>query len=131
MATPHGDGSHPAGQPGDIHRRQTNLLRAVAPENRPQHLTPPVAVRAQVWLYPAALAVTPLDSLETSTGIQRFFCVPSPNGLVVPPPALEPPHGSHGAGVPSPAVMAVIPLDSPETSTGVSIVVVPSPSWPK
>ena len=34
----------------------------------PQHLTPPLVVRAQVWLSPAAIAATPLVRPVTSTG---------------------------------------------------------------
>ena len=43
----------------------------------PQHLTPPPLVSAQVWISPAAIAVTPLARPETSTGtllpvVERF-----------------------------------------------------------
>ena len=57
----------------------SRAVAQLAIEVSPQHLTPPAAVRAQVWLPPAAMAATPLDSPETSTGVQRLVVVPSPS----------------------------------------------------
>src|SRR3990170_2116228 len=37
----------------------------------PQQLTPPAAVRAQVWRKPAAMVATPLPRPETFTGVGR------------------------------------------------------------
>ena len=74
--------SHPAGQPGDVHRRK-RFSCVPSPSwpalLYPQHLTPPAAVRAQVCYSPAAMAVTPLDSPVTSTGVRRSVVVPSPS----------------------------------------------------
>ena len=44
----------------------------------PQHLTVPLASRAQVWYPPAATAVAPLSPL-TVTGVVRLVSVPSPS----------------------------------------------------
>ena len=62
-------------------RRSASSCRRPAGHSQlyPQHLTPPAAVRAQVWSYPAAMAVTPLDSPVTSTGVRRSVVVPSPS----------------------------------------------------
>ena len=122
-----GYGSDPAGQPEDIHRGQAARRRVVAQLASevisPAH-DPTRQIRAQVWVDSAAMAVIPLDSPETSTGVRRFVVVPSPSvAIVVIPPALDPTRGRSAAQVWSyPAAMAVTPLDSPETSTGVSAV---------
>src|SRR5205807_817327 len=46
---------------------------------QPQHLTPPALVSAQVWEPPVAMAMTPLVSPETSAGVERLVCIPSPS----------------------------------------------------
>jgi hypothetical protein len=45
----------------------------------PQHLTPPLLVKAQVCSYPAEMAATPLLNPTTSTGVKRVVVVLSPN----------------------------------------------------
>src|SRR5439155_12116393 len=55
---------------------------------RPQHLTPPALVSAQVWKSPAEIAATPLGSPETATGVWRSVIVPSPSW----PEPLSPQH---------------------------------------
>src|SRR5690606_18282270 len=98
----------------------------------PQHLTPPLLVRAQVWSHPAAMAATPLCSPTTPTDVRRLAFVPSPNW----PSALSPQHLTPPAVVRAqvwrfPAVMALMPLCSPTTPTDVSrLTFVPSPTWP-
>src|SRR5438309_11915128 len=54
----------------------------------PQHLTPPPLVSAQVSTSPAAIAVTPLASPVTPTGVSRSVRVPSPSW----PQTLQPQH---------------------------------------
>ena len=54
----------------------------------PQHLTAPPLVSAQLWTPPAAIAVTPLCSPETSTGVELSVVVPFPSC----PKALKPQH---------------------------------------
>ena len=54
----------------------------------PQHLTAPPLVSAQLWRLPAAIALTPLCSPETSTGVELSVVVPSPSC----PAALSPQH---------------------------------------
>jgi hypothetical protein len=46
---------------------------------QPQHLTPPASVSAHVCASPAAIAITPLERPETSTGVWRSVVVPSPS----------------------------------------------------
>src|SRR5439155_794476 len=98
----------------------------------PQHLTPPALVSAHVWASAAAIAVTPLERPETSTGVSRSRRVPSPTA----PPALKPQHLTPPALVSAhvwspPAAIAVTPPERPETPTGVRRRRrVPSPSFP-
>src|SRR3990172_8273091 len=70
------------------------LLQVVVPlpswpsSLEPQHLTPPPVVSAQVWLVPAATALTPLARPETSTGTLFSIVMPFPSS----PLSLEPQH---------------------------------------
>ncbi len=99
---------------------------------RPQHLTPPPVVRAQVWSRPAEIACTPLPRSTTSTGVGRLVVLPSPNWPdPLRPQHLTPPPTVSEQVCPPPAAMACMPLARPTTSTGVlRLVVVPSPNWP-
>src|SRR5512133_51658 len=54
----------------------------------PQHLIPPLIISAQVWVSPAAIALTPLVNPLTSAGVAWFVFVPSPSW----PQALYPQH---------------------------------------
>jgi hypothetical protein len=45
----------------------------------PQHLTAPPLVTAQVWAYPAAMALTPLLNPLTFTGVLLSVFVPFPS----------------------------------------------------
>src|SRR6202008_464715 len=82
---------------------------------------------------PRASAVTPLDSPETLTGVDRTIPVdpspswpkkPSPQHLAAPPVVV-----AHGGS--RPAATALAPLARPATSTGAtSDVLELSPSWP-
>jgi hypothetical protein len=45
----------------------------------PQHFTPPVLVRAQVCLAPAAIDITPLKSPFTGTGLFHEVVLPMPS----------------------------------------------------
>src|SRR3990172_3409111 len=87
---------------------------------RPQHFTPPPAVRAHVWSLPAAICATPLPRPTTPTGVVRCAVVPSPSW----PYSLYPQHFTPPAFVSaqvyaSPAATAATPLPRPLTSTGV------------
>src|SRR5512133_2083298 len=78
---------------------------------RPQHLTAPRRVSAQVCWPPAAIAVTPLVSPETEAGTARFAFVPSPSC----PYRLSPQHSTAPALVSPqawapPAAIAATPL---------------------
>src|SRR5947209_7930476 len=79
------------------------------------------------------MAETPLASPETSTGVERSVCVPSPSWRKeLAPQHLAPPALVSAQVLLAPAAMAETPLASPETSTGVErLVSVPSPSWPQ
>src|SRR6266498_3682884 len=55
---------------------------------QPQHATRPALVSAQLWYAPAAIAVTPLASPATPTGVWRSVVVPSPSS----PDSLSPQH---------------------------------------
>src|SRR5450830_575015 len=84
----------------------------------PQHFTPPPLVSAQVWLVPAATAVTPLDRPLTATGARRCVVVPSPScpKLLLPQHHTPPPLVSAQVWEP-PAATAVTPLNRPITPT--------------
>ena len=99
---------------------------------QPQHLTPPAARAAQVWLSPAAIAVTPLVRPVTSTGTLDWVVVPLPSWpLRLLPQHLMPPVVVRAQVWLSPATIAATPLVRPETLTGVSeLLVVPLPSCP-
>ena len=87
-------------------------------------------VSAQLWLLPASIAVTPLESPETSTGSELFVVVPSPMSEEVKAPALDRPAARQRADVTeADGDRGHAPLESPETSTGVELfsMVVPFP----
>ena len=132
-----GDRADAAREPADVDRDVAIDVFVPFPscpsELRPQHLTPPALVSAQVWSPPAAIALTPLASPLTSTGTLLSVFVPFPSW----PEALLPQHLTAPALVSAqvwspPAAIALTPLASPLTSTGTLLsVVVPFPSWPK
>ena len=98
---------------------------------RPQHLTPPAVVSAQVCERPAVTAAMPLVRPVTTTGASRCETVPSPSCpfRFSPQHFTAPPATAHVCL--SPAATLVAPLVRPETSTGVSLCVcVPSPTCP-
>ena len=69
---------------------------------RPQHLTPPTVVRAQVWRFPAETLATPLVNATTSTGVVLKLGPPVPSSswkLSLRPQHLTPPRRGQGAGV--------------------------------
>jgi hypothetical protein len=78
-----GDRNHADREARNVGRNRMPLGRGVVPELpevvAAQHFTPPPEVRAQVWIAPAAIAVTPLESPETSTGVSRSVREPSPS----------------------------------------------------
>src|SRR5438093_1509212 len=79
------------------------------------------------------MAETPLASPETSTGVERLVCVPSPSWRKELAPQHLTPPALVSAQVRYPAAaMAETPLARPTTSTGIErLVAVPSPSWPQ
>ena len=99
---------------------------------RPQHLTPPAVVSAQVWKSPAETAATPPVRPVTSTGVLRCVFVPSPSWpLPLNPQHLTPPAVVRAQMWLPLAETAATPEVRPVTSTGVlRCVFVPSPSWP-
>src|SRR5690242_4959422 len=78
------------------------------------------------------MALTPLASPLTATGVGRLSVVPSPDWPCwLAPQHLTSPPAPTAQVWASPAVIAVTPLDSPLTATDVRrSVLVPSPSWP-
>ena len=99
----------------------------------PQHLTPPVVVRAQVWRFPAAMAAAPLLRPVTSTGVRLAnVVVPFPNApLLFLPQHFTPPAMVRAQVCWVPKETAVTPLVRPDTFTGVELLeVVPLPSEP-
>ena len=98
----------------------------------PQHLAPPVLVRAQVCPYPAVRALTPLLRLLTSTGVHLSVIELSPSWpYILHPQHLSPPVLVTAQVCLIPAAMVLSPLLRPLTSTGVELsLVVPLPSWP-
>ena len=76
------DRRHAAREPGNIDRDRA--VRVVPFPSRPkkfqpQHLAAPTRVTAQVKRKPVLIAVTLLESPETSTGTERFVVVPFPS----------------------------------------------------
>ena len=66
---------------------------------RPQHLTPPTVVRAQVWRFPAETLATPLVNATTSTGVVLKLGPPVPSSswkLSLRPQHLTPPPARSG-----------------------------------
>ena len=96
----------------------------------PQHLTPPVDSRAQVWFQPLEIATTPVRP-GTSTGFSLSSFVPSPScPSSFQPQHFTPPDESRAQVCESPAEIAVASV-MPATSVGVErSSVVPSPSAP-
>src|SRR5690348_715050 len=98
----------------------------------PQHWTPPVSLRIQVWCPPASIICTPVASPTTFTGVGRSIVVPSPNC----PELLFPQHFTSPVSVMAqvwcpPVAIALTPCASPATSTGIlRSRVLPSPTWP-
>ena len=45
----------------------------------PQHVAPPLVVRAHVWMYPAEILDTPDERPETLTGVELLVLVPFPS----------------------------------------------------
>src|SRR5689334_14133513 len=87
----------------------------------PQHLTPPLVVRAQVCSPPLAIATTPLVKPLTLTGVVWSVVVPSPSWpYLFHPQHLTPPSRVTTQVWAYPAARAVTPLVSPCTSTGVT-----------
>ena len=124
----------------------TGLLRCVVVPSptspvlfQPQHLAPPVVVRAQVWWPPETTAATPPVSPATSVGVVQTtlpqLC-PSPNW----PFSFFPQHVTAPNMVRAqvwycPAERATTSLPSPTTAAGMArnaswVPPVPSPSWP-
>ena len=101
-------------------------------ELSPQHQTAPVAVSAQLWSKCEAMALTPLVSPGTSTGVKLSVVELLPSW----PYSLLPQHFTPPVVVSAqlplvPDAMAVTPLLRPATPTGVKLVVVElSPSCP-
>ena len=102
---------------------------------KPQHLTSPAVVSAQVWRPPTAMAATPLVSPVTSTGLLRCVVVPSPTSPVLfQPQHLAPPVVVRAQVWWPPETTAATPPVSPATSVGVVQTTLPqlcpSPNWP-
>ena len=102
------------------------------PPLNPQHLTPPALVRAQVWVLPAAIAVTPMARPARSTGVALPIVEPFPScPLTFQPQHLTAPAFMSAHVWAKPAAIALTLLGRPETSTGVEVVFdEPLPSWP-
>src|SRR5262245_484960 len=85
----------------------------------PQHLTPPSAVSAQVWLPPATIAATPLVSPATSVGAGTGVLLPDAPlptcPLRLPPQHFTPPPVVSAQVCPVPAVIATTPFARPAT----------------
>lgn len=99
---------------------------------RPQHLIPPVVVRAQVWLRSADTAAMPLVRPLTSTDVEALVLVPLPScPSVLSPQHFTPPAAMRAHECLNPALIATTPPVRPDTSTGVArSMIVPSPNWP-
>src|SRR6187402_2208023 len=76
----------------------------------PQHLTPPAVVSAQVWLKPAAMALTPDERPTTATGtrLKLVELLPS-SALPLVPQHLTPPAEVSAQVWESSEAMAVTP----------------------
>ena len=79
------------------------------------------------------METTSLVNPDTSTGVERFVVVPSPNcPWLFKPQHFTPPEVISAQAYPLPVAIAVTPLVNPDTSTGMRrSVVVPSPNCPQ
>jgi len=86
----------------------------------PQQVTSPMARAAHEWLLPAPMAITPLSSPTTCTGVALLMRVPSPSWpkLFAPQQRTPPPAVRTQVWLLPPA-MAAIPLVRPAISVGV------------
>src|SRR5215212_8258444 len=98
----------------------TGTVLSTLVSDPPQHLTPPLLVRAQLRRPPAETAFTPPLRPTTPTGVVRAVVVPSPSSPArFVPQHLTAPEVTRAQVWSEPAAIAVTPLLRPATSTAV------------